>query len=81
MEIKGKVYCLFEQSGTFKNEFIKLGIHAEDYDIQDNYKQTNHVVDLFEEIKKGHAGLPSVFDKITSDDLIMAFSRVFTFLA
>lgn len=73
MEIKGKVYCLFEQSGTFKNEFIKLGIHAEDYDIQDNYKQTNHVVDLFEEIKKGHAGLPSVFDKITSDDLIMAF--------
>ena len=28
MEIKGKVHCFFEQSGTFKNEFIKLGIHA-----------------------------------------------------
>jgi hypothetical protein len=26
MEIKGKVHCFFEQSGTFKNEFIKLGI-------------------------------------------------------
>lgn len=30
MEIKGKVHCFFEQSGTFKNEFIKLGIPAED---------------------------------------------------
>ena len=25
MEITGKVYCFFEQSGTFKNEFKKLG--------------------------------------------------------
>ena len=33
MQITGKVHCLFEQSGTFKNEFIKLGIPAEDYDI------------------------------------------------
>lgn len=32
MNIKGKVHCMFEQSGTFKNEFIKLGIPAEDYD-------------------------------------------------
>jgi len=24
MEIKGKVHCFFEQSGTFKNEFRKL---------------------------------------------------------
>lgn len=29
-----KVHCLFEQSGTFKNEFRKLGIEAYDYDIQ-----------------------------------------------
>jgi len=27
-----KVFCLFEQSGTFKNEFIKLGIPAEDFE-------------------------------------------------
>lgn len=33
MEITGKVHCFFEQSGTFKNEFIKLGIPAEDYDM------------------------------------------------
>lgn len=52
MQIK-KVHCLFEQSGTFKNEFKKLGIDAEDYDIQDEFGQTDHVVDLFAEIRGG----------------------------
>lgn len=37
MEIKGKVHCFFEQSGTFKNEFIKSGIPAEDYDYARNF--------------------------------------------
>ena len=41
-----KVHCLFEQSGIFKNEFIKLGIPAEDYDIQNHYGETDNVVDL-----------------------------------
>ena len=45
MEIKGKVHCFFEQSGTFKNEFIKLGIPAEDYDIQNNFGETDHTDD------------------------------------
>lgn len=49
MKIDGKVYCLFEQSGTFKNEFKKLGILAEDYDIQNNFGETDHVIDLFED--------------------------------
>ena len=56
MEIKGKVHCFFEQSGTFKNEFIKLGIPAEDYDIQNNFGQTDHTDDLFEEIEKAYRG-------------------------
>ena len=73
MEIKGKVHCFFEQSGTFKNEFIKLGIPAEDYDIQNNFGETDHVIDLFGEIEKGWAGQPSLFDTITKDDLILAF--------
>lgn len=73
MEIKGKVHCFFEQSGTFKNEFIKLGIPAEDYDIQNNFGQTDHVIDLFAEIEKGYEGKPSIFDNITKDDLIVAF--------
>ena len=52
-----KVHCLFEQSGTFKNEFIKLGIPAEDYDIQNNFNQTDHVIDLFAEIDRAYDNL------------------------
>jgi hypothetical protein len=73
MEIKGKVHCFFEQSGTFKNEFIKLGIPAEDYDIQNNFGQTDHTDDLFKAIEDAYDGKPSLFDRITPDDLIMAF--------
>lgn len=73
MEIKGKIHCFFEQSGTFKNEFRKLGYEAEDYDIQNNFGETDHVVDLFVEIEKAYEGGVSLFDKITTDDLIMAF--------
>lgn len=72
-ELKGSVHCFFEQSGTFKNEFIKLGIHAFDYDIQDNFGQTDHVVDLFREIESAWEGQKSVFDSIGKEDLIMAF--------
>ena len=56
MEIKGKVHCFFEQSGTFKNEFIKLGIPAEDYDIQNNFGETDHVIDLFGQIESAYEG-------------------------
>ena len=73
MEIKGKVHCFFEQSGTFKNEFIKLGIPAEDYDIQDNFGQTDHTDDLFAAIESAYEGGASLFDNIGKDDLIMAF--------
>lgn len=73
MEITGKVHCFFEQSGTFKNEFIKLGIPAEDYDIQNNFGQTDHVIDLFVEIEKAYEGQVSIFDLIGKDDLVIAF--------
>lgn len=56
MVIKGKVHCFFEQSGTFKKEFIKLGIPAEDYDIQNNFGETDHTDDLFVEIEKAYVG-------------------------
>lgn len=64
MEIKGKVHCFFEQSGTFKNEFIKLGIPAEDYDIQNNFGETDNVVDLFKAIEDAYDGKPSLFDQV-----------------
>ena len=50
-----KVHCLFEQSGTFKNEFRKLGINAYDYDIQNEFNQTDYVIDLFKEIRGGES--------------------------
>ena len=56
MTISGRVYCLFEQSGTFKQEFLKLGIPAEDFDIQNNFGQTDHQIDLFAEIEKAYEG-------------------------
>ena len=66
-------HCLFEQSGTFKNEFKKLGYEAYDYDIQNEFGETDNVVDLFAEIEGGYEDKPSIFDKMTSDDLILAF--------
>lgn len=64
---------MFEQSGTFKNQFIALGIDAEDYDIQNNFGQTDNVIDLFAEIENAYMGGVSVFDKIRKSDLIIAF--------
>ena len=68
-----KVHCLFEQSGTFKNEFLKLGIPAEDYDILNDFGETDNVVDLFGEIDKAYDGKPSMFDNIGDCDLVFAF--------
>ena len=79
-----KAHCFFEQSGTFKNEFIKLGIPAEDYDIQNNFNQTDHVIDLFAEIEKEYDYLTrqdktrqdktSIFGSIDPrQDIIIAF--------
>lgn len=66
-------HCLFEQSGTFKNEFKKLGYEAYDYDILNEFGETDYVIDLFKEIGGAYDGKPSLFDKITKDDLILAF--------
>ena len=66
-------HCLFEQSGTFKNEFKKLGYKAYDYDIQNEFSETDYVIDLFAEIEGGYQDKPSIFDNISQDDLILAF--------
>lgn len=44
-------HCLFEQSGTFKNAFKKNGIQAFDYDIRNDFGETDNLVDLFAEIR------------------------------
>lgn len=81
MEIKGKVHCFFEQSGVFKNEFKKLGYEAYDYDIQNNHGETDYQIDLFNEIESAYDNLPSIFDSIAKDDLIMAFFPCIYFCA
>ena len=73
MKILGKIHCLFEQSGTFKNEFKKLGYNAEDYDIQNNFGETDNIIDLFSQIENAYNSKPSIFDGMESNDLIMAF--------
>lgn len=73
MQIKGKIHCFFEQSGTFKKEFQKLGYEAYDYDIQNNFGQTDYQIDLFAEIEKAYNNEPSIFDTFNKDDLLMAF--------
>ena len=73
MEIRGKVHLMFEQSGTFKNEFKKLGYEAYCYDIQNNFGETDYQTDLFKAIEDAYDGKPSVFDRVGGEDLIMAF--------
>ena len=73
MEIKGTAHCFFEQSGTFKRAFVAAGIPAKDYDIQNNFGETDCVIDLFAEITTAFEGGRSIFDNISKDDLIMAF--------
>lgn len=47
-------HCFFEQSGTFKNEFKKLGYEAYDYDILDDFGETDFKMDLFKEIETAY---------------------------
>lgn len=47
-------HCLFEQSGTFKNEFKKLGYEAYDYDILNDFGETDYQIDLFKEIEEAY---------------------------
>ena len=69
-----KYHCFFEQSGTFKNEFKKLGYEAFDYDILNDFNETDYVIDLYDEIEKGYLGLNSIFDKMKKEeDTIIAF--------
>lgn len=71
--MKKVFHCFFEQSGTFKNEFKKLGYEAIDYDIQNEFDETDNVIDLFNEIDNAFINQPSIFDKISEDDTIIAF--------
>lgn len=68
-----KVFCLFEQSGTFKNVFKEMGFNAYDYDIQKT-ENVDEERNLFEDIEKFPiCPEQTIFSKITSKDLVFAF--------
>lgn len=71
--MKSKYHCFFEQSGTFKNEFKKLGYESYDYDILNDFNQTDFVIDLFEEIELSYNNKKSIFANIPPTDTIIAF--------
>lgn len=66
-------HCLFEQSGTFRDEFIKLGVPAKDYDICNDFGMTDWRGDLFAQIELAFLAKESIFDFFAADDLIFAF--------
>ncbi len=51
-----KIHCFFEQSGTFKNEFKKLGYQAYDYDILNDFNETDNIINIFNEIETAYKG-------------------------
>ena len=51
-----RYHCLFEQSGTFKNVLKSMGYMAYDYDILNDFGETDFQIDLFAEIEKAYRG-------------------------
>ena len=73
-------HLLFEQSGTFKNVLKEQGFVAYDYDILNNYFQTDFQIDLFQEIETEFENLinkkhnKTIFTNMTAEnDFIIAF--------
>lgn len=54
-------HCLFEQSGTFRDEFQKMGVPAKDYDLCNEFGKTdNFICDHILGIESGHTQ-PTLF--------------------
>jgi len=73
-------HLLFEQSGTFKNVLKNKGHNAYDYDLLNNFNETDFQIDLFQEIEKEYDNLiyglknKTIFSNMTPEnDFIIAF--------
>lgn len=73
IEITGKVYLLFEQSGTFKAAFKRKGYEAHDVDICDNFGETDFVLNIFDNIDMYLRQRKGFFANINQHDFVMAF--------
>ena len=61
------IALLFEQSGTFKNQLKSIGHNAKDFDINNEFNETDYQVDLFKMI------LETDLNTINKADLVFAF--------
>lgn len=69
-----KVHLLFEQSGVFKRAWMANGYEAIDYDINNDYGQTDVQVDIMHEIRNHYWQLrDTIFDDMATGDIVMAF--------
>lgn len=79
-----RFHLLFEQSGTFKNVLKENGHEVYDYDILNDFGETDFQIDLFNEIEKCYESIisdnintgagVSIFSKMKQDeDFIIAF--------
>ena len=67
------VYCLFEQTNTFRDEFRKAGFTAFSVDCSDKFGTPDFMTDIFKEIDFYFDGKPSIFDKFSEETLLFAF--------
>ena len=70
---KNTWHCLFEQSGTFKDNFLKLGFEAYDYDIENKFNKTDFIIDIFKEIELAYNGWESIFDNMIGENVFAFF--------
>lgn len=75
-----KFHCLFEQSGVFKNVLKTNGHEAFDYDILNDYGETDYQIDIFNQIELEYNNLindkkfVTIFSNMTKEhDFILAF--------
>lgn len=61
------IALLFEQSGTFKKILKSYGHNAKDFDISNDYNETDYIIDLFDYIENTN------MVKINKADLVIAF--------
>ena len=73
-------HLMFEQSGTFKNVLKAQGHNAFDYDILNDYGETDFIIDLFKQIDQEYdnivfgGGRKTIFSEMRKEnDFIIAF--------
>ena len=78
--MKMRFHLLFEQSGTFKNVLKEYGYEAFDYDLLNDFNETDYVIDIFKEIENEYENIvqggakQTMFTNLDKDnDFIIAF--------